>query len=331
MGVYHLMGLGFSPGVITGPLSYLGQRYQRWDKEDQAFFAGSGEVAHHEEGSKVGYVQALVIFTTKEVLCGEKQAFGYIDNRAGQINGTNCDRKEQMKPLLFKKLLPRIWPDIAGGHSEAQIFWCEVDRMDIKNCYERIIRVVAALGGVGGQGKEMWANVTGGSNVVNLALQLAATLSGNVARLYYIQADSQASNDTQAKAATQCIRHTTEEGYWVDLPVMPLAISRLQQAALALLGKHSNLNLQDLYSRLCQERSNLIQGISKDRFKEEYLTPMWKPQLIAGGDDGYYIGPQWPRIRAYQDVLEEARLAEHSSIGQLAEAEPWLEEETISF
>lgn len=49
MGVYHLMGLGRSPGTVIGALTYLAQRYQRWNAED---------------------VRALVVFTAREVLCG---------------------------------------------------------------------------------------------------------------------------------------------------------------------------------------------------------------------------------------------------------------------
>jgi hypothetical protein len=53
-----------------------------------------------------------------------------------------------------------------------------------------VVRVVSALAGVGGQGKEMWVNLTGGNNMINFALELAATLSGDVARLYYVQAEN---------------------------------------------------------------------------------------------------------------------------------------------
>jgi len=37
---------------------------------------------------------------------------------------------------------------------------------------------------LGKVGKEVWINLTGGTNVVNMALQLAAALPGTPARLY---------------------------------------------------------------------------------------------------------------------------------------------------
>lgn len=83
-----------------------------------------------------------------------------------------------------------------------------------------MIQVVAALASVGGQGKEMWINLTGGNNVINFALQLAATLSGAVSQLYYVQAEN--------PDAEKCVRFTAENGYWVDLPIMPLTLGALK-------------------------------------------------------------------------------------------------------
>lgn len=37
MGVYHLMGLGLSPGVVTGPISYLAKLYNNWEVEGKEF------------------------------------------------------------------------------------------------------------------------------------------------------------------------------------------------------------------------------------------------------------------------------------------------------
>ncbi len=51
MGVYHLMGLGRSPGTVIGPLTYLAHRYQRWNADDQRFFARPGEVRQRRASS----------------------------------------------------------------------------------------------------------------------------------------------------------------------------------------------------------------------------------------------------------------------------------------
>jgi hypothetical protein len=244
MGVYHLMGLGRSVGTVIGPLTYLAHRYNRWNDEDQRFFARSGEVRQRQAGQKVGDVQALVLFTTPEVLSGQVLAFDYVDNPPGKITTGPPKSGGPMKQVL-RDLLRREWPAISGGREQGTIFWCEVDRRDIRTTYERVVRVVAALAGAGGQGKEMWANLTGGNNVINAALELAAMLSGDVARLYYVQAENE--------AAEKCVRFTAEDGYWVELPVMPLALGRLRQTILEVLSDHGPLLLEDLFSFLQRE------------------------------------------------------------------------------
>ena len=322
MGVYHLMGLGRSPGAITGPISYLAYRYQRWNEEDRAFFARSGEVRQREAGEKVGDIQAVVLFTTREILSGTVPAFDYVDNPLGRIAKDPRVSGGPMKEVL-RRLLRREWPAISGGRPEGTVFWCEVDRRDIRTTYERVIWVVAALAGVGGQGKEMWVNLTGGNNVINFALELAATLSGAVARLYYVQAEN--------PDAEKCVRFTAEDGYWVELPVMPLALSPLTRAIIDLLAQKGPISLGDLYSILRNKYWNLSYGLtSEEVLREAYLAPMWKQGLIVETLEGYKIGPQWELVQPYQELWEEA-LRCNETIEQLAQTELWLEREIITW
>jgi hypothetical protein len=314
------MGLGLSPGTVTGPLSYLAHRYQRWNEEDKQFFARSGEREHRERSEKVGDVQALVLFTTREMLRGHKLAYEYTDNPPGGI--TTVPQKEggPMKEVL-RCLLKREWPHIAKGRSEGSIFWCEIDRRDIRNVYDRVVQVVAALAGVGGQGKEMWMNLTGGNNVTNLALELAANLSGDVARLYYVQAEN--------SDAERCVRFTSENGYWVELPVMPPALGRLTLAILELLAQEP-MSAQDLYSRSRNQYYDLMRGLnSKETLMAEYLTPMWKQGLITETESGYVVGPQWALVQSYRKRLEEVRQMP-PTIEELVHDKPWIEREKLS-
>jgi hypothetical protein len=323
MGVYHLMGLGRSPGTVIGPLTYLAHRYNRWNADDQRFFARSGEVRQRQVGEKVGDVQALVLFTTPEVLSGQVKAFSYVDNSPGGIV-TGSEKSGELMKEILRDLLRREWPSISGGRKKGTIFWCKVDRRDIRTTYERVIHVVAALASVGGQGKEMWANLTGGNNVINLALELAAILSGDIARLYYVQAENE--------AAEKCVRYTAEDGYWVDLPVMPLALGRLRQTIMQVLNDNGPISLEDLYSYLRSEYWDLSQGLtSKETLRNEYLAPLWKQGLIAEAEGGYVVGPQWELIRPYQELLQKAQEAK-LTIEKLAEENKgWLEKEEVSW
>ncbi|MCS7222789.1 MAG: hypothetical protein RML36_04005 [Anaerolineae bacterium] len=320
MGVYHLMGLGRSPGTVIGPLTYLAHRYRRWNADDQRFFARSGEAHQRAAGEKVGDVQAIVLFTTREVLNGEVLALNYVDNPPARIAEGPVRDPGPMKEVL-RHLLRREWPAISGGRREGALFWCEIDRRNIRNTYERIVRVVAALAGTGGQGKEMWANLTGGNNVINVALELAAMLSGDVARLYYVQAENQ--------AAEKCVRFTAENGYWVELPVMPLALGRLSRTIVSLLSELGPAALDELYSILRNDYWDLSRGLtSAEVLRAEYLAPLWKQGLIAEEKGSYVVGPQWELIRPYQEILEQARRAA-LSVEQLAERENWIEKEEL--
>ncbi|MBC7226535.1 MAG: hypothetical protein H5T61_04820 [Thermoflexales bacterium] len=320
MGVYHLMGLGRSPGTVIGPLTYLARRYQRWNEDDQRFFARSGEVRQRKAGEKVGDIQAIVLFTTREVLDGKVPTLEYVENPLGRIGG----KKVQGGPMkdVLRKLLRREWPAISGGRETGQIFWCEVDRRDIRITYERVVQVVAALAGVGKEGKEIWVNLTGGNNVTNAALELAAMLSGSVARMYYVQAENE--------AAEKCVRYTAEDGYWVELPVMPLALGRLSRAIIDLLVQKGPLSLDEMYGILQSQYWDLSRGLtSKEVLREEYLRPLWKQGLIAEAEGGYIVGPQWEVVRPYQEALERAREADRS-LEKLAEQERWIEREELS-
>jgi len=327
VGVYHLMGLGLSPGAVTAPISYLAHRYQRWNSQDQDFFSRSGEAVQRENNEEVGDVQSLVIFTTKDVLQGSDTSdeLFYVDNPIGRL--TRNPKKYFNLPMQdeLERLLKREWSNIRGKRRKREkgdIFWCEVDLRDIDSTYERIIQVVASLGDVGKRGKEVWINLTGGNNVINFALQLAATLSSEVARLYYVQAVNE--------DAEKCVKCTAHDDYWVDLPVIPLVLSPLIEEVIEILDKEP-LHYDELYERLKNSRHwELLLGIlSSETFDKKYLLPMWKPGLIKTIEKGVYaIGSQWELIQKYREKLEQAK-NENRTLEKLSQEELWIEKHEI--
>lgn len=124
-----------------------------------------------------------------------------------------------------------------------------------------------------------------GNNVVNAALELAAMLSGDVARVDYVQAEN--------PEAEKCVRYTTEDGYWVELAVMPLARGRLSQAVIDLVADRGPRYPESLFGILWSEYSGLMQGVtSEEVLREEYLSPLWKQGLITETSGGDVVGPQ---------------------------------------
>jgi len=328
MGVYHLMGLGLSPGSVTGPISYLAHRYQRGNTDDLEFFSRSGEATQnpHEKGD----IQGIVIFTTQEVLKGSdtQDDLYYVDNPINRV--TKNPKQELSLPMQaqLKKLLKIDWSNICGKQHKREkgdIFWCEVDLRNTELTYDRIIKVVAALDNPGNRGKEVWSNLTGGNNVINFALQLAATLSSVMARLYYVQAINE--------YAEKCVRFTAEDGYWVELPVIPLVLSPLIEEVIKIVGKEQ-LHYDRIYSHLMQSSSQwelLGQVPNAEEFNQRYLLPMWKTGIIKTVENNVYkVGSQWELIHKYKEKFEEAKKT-GLNIDDLAKdtEEDWIKKEEI--
>jgi hypothetical protein len=328
MGVYHLMGLGLSPGAVTGPISYLADRYQRGNSEDLEFFSRSGEAEQNPD--EKGDIQGIVIFTTKEVLEGSdtQDDLYYVENRSGTVaKKPHTTLNLPMQPQL-KDLLKKDWLNICGKNHKREkgdIFWCEVDLRNTELTYDRIIKVVAALDNPGKRGKEVWSNLTGGNNVINFALQLAATLSSAIARLYYVQALNE--------DAEKCVRFTAEDNYWVDLPVIPLVLSPLIEAVIQILD-NKELHYSDIYSRLSESGSQwelLGQVPDAEEFNQRYLLPMWKPGIIQTVKKNVYtVGSQWKLIQEYKEKFEGAKKT-GLNIDDLAKdtKEKWINKEEI--
>ena len=330
MGVYHLMGLGLSAGAVVGPVSYLAHRLMRWNEGDRAFFARSGERAQRRQGGRVGAVQALVLFTTAEVIAGAPGAHAgeLVDNAPGSRSGARS-RGGPMRDLLRTRL-PAAWRGAAGAHATGDVYWCEVDRADLVAAYARVVRMVAALAGAGGQGKEMWANLTGGNNVTNLALQLAASLSGEVSRLYYVHVD---------EGARACLRFPCEEPYWVELPALPLAPTAVGVDVIRILQDFGPVPAAEIWALLAGGGAHwsALEGMDAAAFVRTHLTPLWKAGLVEDVSSDphppderrvYGVGPRWPAAEPYLRELAAAR-QDGRTLEALAAAEPWLTRETL--
>jgi len=387
MGIYHLMGLGRAPGAITGPISYLANRYSRWNEEDKLFFSGSGESARFKineniikklknenqpkdiiqkieklissnvykedelkdnlskEGipekiiqqivnhadMKMGDIQAIVFFSTKELYEGKEKntnSFNYILNSYGKYDGYNnqVETKESVKTVL-QKLLQHELKKFNSNRNEIDIYWIEIDRRDFNQVFDRVVQVILSLSSVGGQGKEIWCNLTGGTNVINYSLQLASTITGEIARLYYVQA-------TNHEFAERCIRYHIEDEsklkYWIEIPIFPIALSPVEQEIIRILEREQIIEKGKLYNLL---RSSATID-SPDTLEKNYLTPMWKQGFIKDEDELYFLSRRWEEIKGPIKVMEEQKEFFHKekiSINQLMGKVDWITKEVINF
>jgi hypothetical protein len=332
MGVYHFMGLGRSPGAVTAAISYLADRYERWDEVDAAFFATSGEFG--QEGKR-GDVQTLVLFSSREILEGQEEGFcsDYIDNTAGRTGGKLIYGGEPI-PKMLKKVLPSDLKRAAGGREEVALYWCEIDRIDPLVTFERIARVMYAAKPPREVGKEIWVNLTGGTNIINLALQLSAALLGGPARLYYLLSDD-----------PRCLRHTTtrrelgaeSDRFWVDIPVFYLRLNDVARAILEVLEEVGTpLDDKDLLSRLKNHSEfwETFRTVELNELRRDYLLPMAGQQLVRRVNEHIItIGQQWLVLKHYYSVIHDLLGPDskaEKNITDLSNHEVWIRKDTIS-
>lgn len=331
MGVFQFMGLGRSPGAVTAAISYLAARYERWNDADARFFATSGEF---DQEGKRGDVQALVLFTTPEVIDGKQDGLcsDYIENPVGQSRGKGQGGQPVPK-VLRRELVPDLKRAV-GVRREVALYWCEIDRTELRMTFERVARVIYAARPIGRGGKEIWMNLTGGTNIVNLALQLAAALLTGPARLYYLRADD-----------PRCLRHTTplrdlgtdRDHFWVDIPVISMRLDDATQAILEILDEvRTPLDDKNLLSRLQSHPVAWREFHDKDinTLRWDYLRSMAGQQLVHRVDEYVVtVGQQWAVLKHYYQVVTDLRRPDsnaETNLTALAQQRAWFREETIS-
>ena len=161
MGIMHFAGLGKSPGAVTAGLSYL----------------------QHEIGDSVeigSIVDSVVIFTSPEIATGNEPAYSEITHNVYMQRAARKTWTRGMRNSL----------DIVAEYLHCEIgngpfYVCELDVNDFSVCFEAVAKAMLKFHPPGAVGKHIWANITGGSNVLNAALMETAYISGFIPRLYY--------------------------------------------------------------------------------------------------------------------------------------------------
>lgn len=165
MGIYHFAPVGTSPGAVTSALAYL--------KQNPEQFPMRGQV-----------IESIVIFTSPEVRRGhEGTADESVYNHYGSLTARRFWKKGA--PVL-EVIVEFIRAEISEVMpSKGKICCCVVDPNDYDACFEQVAKAALHFAPPKEVGKHIWANMTGGTNLMNAALLQVAFLSGLIARLYY--------------------------------------------------------------------------------------------------------------------------------------------------
>ncbi|MHA1363055.1 MAG: hypothetical protein ACTSP1_11100 [Candidatus Freyarchaeota archaeon] len=180
MGVWHFSGLGRSPGALTVPLTYiylLLKAASKGDAEAERFFAASGEESQERKGAP----EALIVFTSREIIEGAVQSGEIIDRWFGTSKGPVPRVIIKYFTSLFRRLRDADFLEFYRQGWIRYVHFVAVDHQDLYDCFPKCYATMNAL-----REKEIWINMVGGSNPINASLILSAGFVEANAKTYYV-------------------------------------------------------------------------------------------------------------------------------------------------
>lgn len=247
MGVVHFTGLGKSPGAVTSGLAYL-----------------KHEIGPSFEDGAI--VEAVVIFTSKEVASGEEESFPAKHNEYMQrvVHKAWTQNKRNAVEVVVDFLRREFNGDV-------EIHLIQIDVNDFSECFETVAKALLRFHSPGKVGKHIWANLTGGTNVLNAALIQSAYLSGLIPRLYY----TFVANVREDGKYLQPFSLNRSEFDYREIYVVPTTFDERYRYLLEELRKLSQdewIAAEDLLSRLKGNIPSLFSTLSVDEFIRNYLN-----------------------------------------------------------
>lgn len=180
MGVYHFMGVGRSVGAVTCAVDYIEKALDLASNKKgtqncanlQKLFQGTGGISHDEVDK--GKIEAIVLFTSREIIQSTETAYPY--KECGEPGAVRAE---------IKKVLKKVWKR-ADHDVGRKLFWCEVDIDNYEDCFDKVIKIAYRFSPPGKQGKEIWCNLTSGTNPIQLALLSMSRLTAVSVKHYFI-------------------------------------------------------------------------------------------------------------------------------------------------
>ena len=297
MGVWHFMSLGESPGAVTAALSYIKKRYEQNDID--FFGSDSGR-------AKVKKVSGIVIFTTPEVRHGQLPAKGktYIDNQYNFNKGEKVSLGDKQGNLntfeIVRRFIRKEFRQMLE-EERGKVYWLEANYWDLEFNLRQVARAFYALSPPRTTGREIWVNLTGGSNVMNIATLLVTIMSGITGRAYYTYTRD-----------PRLLRPAKEDDFWYDIPVLKVDFDRDYEAILRVLKEQGDwVEAKELFDRVQQRRLGEFRG-TKETFASDYLNKL----------DGWLIEREGNRNRLSQAGHRFLKLIDDKIIRALIYKEP---------
>jgi hypothetical protein len=268
----------------------------------------------HSEYGKVA--QSLVLFTSPEVCEGKRLANEASFNNYGELNAQrNWTRNTTRVTDIITEFANRQLPD-------TNVYLVSVSVNDFDACFDAIGRAVLKFHEPGKVGKHIWANVTGGTNVLNAALMQVAYLSGCIPWIYY----TFVANFENSKYL-QPFTDDINQFRYAEVPIVKTQYDQRQHKVLETLQKYWDIDRdeyissQHLLSVLQQDNDSWqdFQNITLETFKREFLNVMQgierKGDRVAGQEDLIRLGEDGRQILArtssllFRTLVQRERIA----------------------
>lgn len=293
MGVVHFAPVGTSPGAVTSALAYLKHH------ENEMKGGNSGEI-----------IESLVLFCSPGVKDGDRPADDYFWNDYGRPSvrqGWQKPKGSQNVIEVIRDFLEDKGLLVKRGHLYA---W-PVDVHEYQACFDAVAKATLAVARADDTGKQVWANLTGGTNILNAALMQVASLSGLIRRMYY----TFIAHDSDRRYLQPFSSDQTRFDF-VWLPLIKTTFDSGYYRVLEILQDGEWRSGRELLGRLKQDPAfaQIFGEVEFDHFKNQYLNRM------AGDVLDEERGPAGEQDRRVRINQQGGQVLEYIHLNELVEA-----------
>ncbi|MBN1220831.1 MAG: hypothetical protein JXM69_18055 [Anaerolineae bacterium] len=265
MGIIHLAPTGRSPGAVTAPLAHL-----------EHVFAEQQDNGQRLEKSvlprRLGYpVEAIVLFVSDPMRRAYKghAAYETIYNKYGSREAIHVYPKERHS--VNDIVADFVEKALRDAH-KTTLYVRQVNVNDFNDCFRVIAETVLALGRPDDLGKTLWANLTGGTNILNAALLEVTFLSGLISNLYYIFTDG---DDRKYLQPVTTDYRRFVDNHWRDVPLVKTNFDERYRHLLFFLAAEDKWwETAQLFYALQSQFPEAFQLMQLELFQKQWLRKM---------------------------------------------------------
>lgn len=297
MSVWHLAGMGLFPGAVTVPLTYVYLALKlasNGEKKAKEFFELSGKLSQEINGAP----EYIVVFTSEEVITG-KEIWKSKNNVRDEWFNTN---KKENAPKTIAKYLSNLlnklkdsnFKEFYGKKWIKDIYFIKVNHEDFEDCYLKIGTTMCAL-----KDKEVWVNMIGGTNQINLALLVAGSFFAVPSRYYYIFQSK--NNLLHPEIDKPSLNHPHEFlqylDKWHDMPIFHLEIGGIITELEEKFSSREYINIKEIEHLL-----------EKKGYPKQYIAKL-RDRLISIENEKVGKGPLLETVAGMIRKIEEQKVS----------------------